>query len=128
MYDLKYLDCFEECIDNNTPIAWLPHGGIEDKSSEAVEKEYDIIIASSISDYVAFENELLQLEAGVVKNFANNLHARGRQNYNVPLYSHFKEELETLGIETQYLRNDEGYLKVFSFVYKSVDRILRSRF
>ena len=129
MYDLGYLDCFEECIDNKIPIAWLPHGGTEKQFSEneKMKKEYDVILPGSLNDYLYFEKHLLELGSGSIKDIAFNLYERGKENYNVPLYFHFKEELKNAGISLQDLRNNENYLNAFAYIYILIDKTLRGR-
>jgi hypothetical protein len=61
MFDLEFLDCFEESIDNEIPISLLFHGGTELALKSKIEKEYDIIFAASIDDYNFFEKKLLEL-------------------------------------------------------------------
>jgi len=127
MYDLEYLDCFEECIDNDIPISWLLHGGTEVQSESYVEKEYDIIIPASIGNYNYFEQKLLELQEGIVKEIALNLYERGKTDYNHTLYTYFKEELNSMGISMQDLMNNEDYLTAFSYIYILVDKALRTR-
>jgi glycosyltransferase involved in cell wall biosynthesis len=127
MYDIGYLDCFEECIDKNIPISWLPHGGTEKSLHKIANKEHQIILPGSIEDYTKLELELFELDNGSIKRVAYNLYERGIQNYNVPLYLHFKEELKELGIKAEDLRNQKNYLTVFSYIYILVDKILRAR-
>ena len=127
MLDLEHLDCFEECIDANVPIAWLPHGGTEIKLNKNINKEYDVIFPASINDYVHFEKILLELPNGIVKESALNLYEKGKQNYNIPLYKYFKDELNYIGIDKKDLMSNNKYLMAFGYIYTLVDKTLRAR-
>lgn len=127
MLDLEHLDCFEECIDKDIPITWLPHGGTEIQFNEHIDKEYDVIFAGSINDYTYFEDILLNLKEGIVKKIALNLYDKGKENYNLSLYGYLKEELKDSGIEVKDLMNDKNYLNAFSYIYILVDKALRAR-
>lgn len=127
MHDEGFLNSFEECIAEDVPITWLPHGGTEIVSDENIEKTYDIIMPGTIGDYIQLEKEILNLELDILKRIAINMYEKGKQNYNIPLYHYFKEEIFAEGIELYRLRKDEDFLNAFSYIYTLVDRTLRAR-
>ena len=127
MYDTGHLDCFEECIDNNYPIAWLPHGGTEILSNDTIKKEYDVILPGTISNYKKHERELLDVFTGKLGKFTCELYEKAKGNYSIELYRHFKESMKSLSLDSSYLREDNNYLNTFAYIYTLVDKTLRSR-
>ncbi|MFA5577632.1 MAG: glycosyltransferase [Tissierellaceae bacterium] len=127
LFDEAFLDAFEECIDSDAPIAWFPHGGVEMSTIDNQEKRYDIVVPASIGDYIENETQILKFGDGIINKLTINLYERGKEDYNIPLYQHFKKELELVGLSPEYLKEKKEYLDIFSHIYILVDKALRAR-
>ncbi|WCN39196.1 glycosyltransferase [Aneurinibacillus uraniidurans] len=126
MYDEGFLYSFEKYIDNLMPIAQLMHGGSYAENVDP-EKIYDVVIAGTINKPTDFL-EQIDMEEGILKDTLVTIYKRAKNNYTVPVYDYFEEELKKIGVSCNMIKEDANINSFLTKMYLLIDKNLRQSF